>query len=77
MTQKVTEYESYSESDSEAKEIKKVKEPLVNGKATSTTSNTIKSDKLKAASKKSSPAKSKSPTKSKQQSLTSFFKRKE
>ena len=86
VTEKVTEYESYSESDSETNEVKKMKEPEVKGNTVqaSTSSNNKKTSTSKSSKgQKSSPAKAKSPsktnqpTKNKQQSLMSFFKKKD
>lgn len=80
VTEKVTEYESYSESDTENTEAKKMKEPPVSSSNSnnkeSTSSGKNKSEKAKAQTKKASPVK-KSPMKNKQQSLMNFFKKKE
>lgn len=79
VTQKVTEYESYSESDTENQESKKMKEPPSTASSKeSPSSSKSKTKKGKApASKKPSPIKNKSPAKNKQQSLMNFFKKKD
>lgn len=82
VTQKVHEYESFSESDTENADSKRSKgppKPTENvDKDSPPTTSKNKSTKGKApASKKASPVTNKSPLKSKQQSLMSFFKKKD
>ncbi|KAK3925780.1 DNA polymerase delta subunit 3 [Frankliniella fusca] len=81
VTQKVTEYESYSESDNENQEPKKMKDSpasAVVSKESSASSSKSKDEKSKApGSKKASPVNHKSPAKNKQQSLMNFFKKKD
>lgn len=81
VTQKVNEYESFSESDTENADSKRSKGPPkpaenVEKESPPTTSKT-KKGAGKAPAKKASPVTSKSPLKSKQQSLMSFFKKKD
>lgn len=79
----MTEYESYSESDTECTEVKKMKEPPINGKEKeSSSASNGKKNNSKATSKKGSqvnksPVNTKSPVKNKQQSLMNFFKKKD